>query len=174
MHLRIRRKGDSGPGALASDAKPGVVMREWLRAVMTEDQATAFANLRAGHSSVWLVAAMMSAKPSDASSAELIGSAAKVSPSDAAYVAVAYHRLRLMGPTDEMRDELMRVRPRIERTEGPSTGTCLRRLMERRLRASMPGYAPRGDYRRRSATTETRAQMLAKTISLRSSRAAHR
>lgn len=120
-YLGLRRKGQAGPGVLGSDAKPGVVMREWLRAVMTDDEETAIANWRAGHSSAWLVAAMMLAKPGDASSAEMIEAAAKVPQSDPAYVAVTYHRLRLMGPTAAMREELVKVRPAIEQSEGPST-----------------------------------------------------
>ena len=118
--MRLRRKGEVGPGVLSADAKPGVAMTAWLRAVMTEDEATALANWRAHHETAWLVAAMMSAKPGDASSAELIDAAAKVAESDPGYVAVTYHRLRLMGPTAAMRSELLKVQPAIERTQGPS------------------------------------------------------
>lgn len=119
--MRMRRKGDSGPGVLAVDAKPGVVMREWLLAVMTDDESTALANWRAHPSNAWLLAAMMSAKTGDALSGELVDAAAKVPESDPGYVAMTYQRLRLMGPTAAMRSDLVRVRPAIERIEGPST-----------------------------------------------------
>jgi hypothetical protein len=119
--IRIRPKGHSGPGVLPEGAKPEVVMTEWLRAVMTEDKATAAANWKASRGIAWLLAAMMAAKPGDAANAELIAAAEKVPTSDPAYVAVTYHRLRLLGPTTAMRNELMKVRPEIERTETPST-----------------------------------------------------
>jgi hypothetical protein len=119
--MRIRRKGETGRDVLAKDAKPEVVMTEWLRAVMTNDEATALANWKAGRGNAWLLAAMMAAKPGDAANAELIGATEKAPSSDPAYVGVTYHRLRLMGPTATMRSELVKVRPEIERTESPST-----------------------------------------------------
>ena len=119
--MQIRRKGDSGPGMLPEDAKPEVVMTEWLRAVITNDEATAVANWRGNRGSAWLPAAMMAAKPGDAANAGLIAAAEKVPSTDPAYVGVTYQRLRLMGATTEMRSELAKVRPEIERTQSPST-----------------------------------------------------
>lgn len=119
--MRIRRKGATGPEALPADAKPEVVMTEWLRAVMTEDEATSAANWKSSRGTAWLLAAMMAAKPGDAVNAELIAAAQKVPSSDPAYVGVTYHRLRLTGSTAEMRRELVKVRPEIERTESLST-----------------------------------------------------
>lgn len=73
------------------------------------------------HSTVWLVAALMSAQPSDSAAQDLVSAAAAVPPSDPAYVAVTYHRLRLMTRDSATRDQLLAVLPAIRAHENTST-----------------------------------------------------
>jgi len=73
------------------------------------------------HSTVWLVAALMSAHPADAATPDLIRAAAAVPPSDPAYVTVTYHRLRLLPRDSATRDQLLAVLPTIKQHENTST-----------------------------------------------------
>jgi hypothetical protein len=73
------------------------------------------------HATVWLVAALMSAQPSDGTSPDLLRAAANVPSSDPAYVAVTYHRLRLVLRDSITRDQLLAVLPAIEQHENIST-----------------------------------------------------
>ena len=73
------------------------------------------------HSTIWLVAALMSAQPSDAATPDLIHAAAAVPSSDLAYVAVTYHRLRLLPRDPTNRTELLAVLPTIRAHENTST-----------------------------------------------------
>ena len=89
------------------------------------DVARATADIRhhwqTTHSTVWLVAALMSAQPSDSAAQDLVSAAAAVPPSDPAYVAVTYHRLRLMTRDSATRDQLLAVLPAIRAHENTST-----------------------------------------------------
>ena len=73
------------------------------------------------HANVWLVAALMSAHPSDLAVPDLLRAATNIPSSDPAYVAVTYHRLRLMPRDSITRDQLLSVLPAIQRNENIST-----------------------------------------------------
>jgi hypothetical protein len=73
------------------------------------------------HLTVWLVAALMVAKPSDPITPELIRAAGAIPTSDPAYVAVAYHRLRLMPHDAATREQLLALLPAIKEHENIST-----------------------------------------------------
>ncbi len=72
-------------------------------------------------STVWLVAALMVAKPADPATPSLIRAAAVVPASDPAYVSATYHRLRLTPADPGMRDQVLAVLPRIRAHENTST-----------------------------------------------------
>lgn len=76
---------------------------------------------QASHAEIWLVAALMSAKTTDAAAPELIRAAASVPASDPAYVTVAYHRLRLMPNDAATREQLLAILPAIREHENVST-----------------------------------------------------
>jgi hypothetical protein len=76
---------------------------------------------QATHSTVWLVATLMAAKPADAIVPELIRAVAAVPPTDPAYVTVTYHRLRLMPSDSATRTQLLAVLPAIRARENTST-----------------------------------------------------
>jgi hypothetical protein len=73
------------------------------------------------HSTVWLVAALIAAHPSDASAPELIRAAAAVPSTEPAYVTVTYHRLRLLPNDSSTREHLLAVLPAIQQNENTST-----------------------------------------------------
>jgi hypothetical protein len=75
----------------------------------------------ATHSTVWLVAALMAAKPNDAATPELLRAANAVPASDPAWVTVTYHRLRLMPNDAATRAQLLAVLPLIRDHENIST-----------------------------------------------------
>jgi hypothetical protein len=73
------------------------------------------------HATVWLVAALMVAKPADTITPDLIRAAAAVAPTDPAYVSVTYHRLRLLPREAPTRAQLLAVLPSIRAHENTST-----------------------------------------------------
>jgi hypothetical protein len=76
---------------------------------------------RASHTTVWLVAALTAAHPTDASTPELLRAAAAIPTSDPGYTAVTYHRLRLQPRNATTRTELLAILPRLEKIENTST-----------------------------------------------------
>lgn len=96
-------------------------MLEWIEAVTAQDNKTALQRWHTTQKNVWLLAAMMSAKPTDPDDADLIAAAKSVSNSDPAYVAITYHRLRLSPRDATTHADLLTILPSINHTEGPST-----------------------------------------------------
>jgi hypothetical protein len=73
------------------------------------------------HAAVWLVPALMVAKPADASTPDLLRAAADIPATDPAYIAVTYHRLRLQPHDASTRDQLLALLPSIRQHQTPST-----------------------------------------------------
>jgi hypothetical protein len=73
------------------------------------------------HATVWLVPALMVAKPADPTTPELLRAAAAVPATDPAYVSVTYHRLRLLPRDAATREQLLAVLPSIRAHENTST-----------------------------------------------------
>jgi hypothetical protein len=108
----------SSPVLHKSDAEG---MLDWIDAVSKKDKTASLQQWHSTKRTPWLLAAMMSTQPEDATAPELIRAATSVPSSDPAYVAVTYHRLRLMPRDAKMREALLAVQPSIEKQQGPST-----------------------------------------------------
>lgn len=123
-----RTPSHPGQTGAVTDAQPGSLLWAWIAAVSSQDEPTALANWHAHHSTAWLLAALMAAKPGAAANAQLLQQAAELPAFDPAYVAVTYQRLRLMPADAAMRAELEKVRPAIEADEGPSAANLFAAL----------------------------------------------
>ncbi|MGA7157357.1 MAG: hypothetical protein WBY53_10940 [Acidobacteriaceae bacterium] len=106
---------DQTPNSFTGDPSPNTV------ADVARASADILHHWQANHSVVWLVAALMAAKPSDPAVPELIRAAAAVPPSEPAYVTVTYHRLRLIPNDDATREQLLALLPVIKERENTST-----------------------------------------------------
>jgi len=76
---------------------------------------------RATHSTPWLLAALMVARPTDATTPDLLKAAQSISKDDPAYIAVTYHRLRLTPNDPFTRPSLLAIIPTLEKHEALST-----------------------------------------------------
>jgi len=107
-----------GKAALMEDATG---MLHWIDVFSTGSEARALEQWRATPTTVWLLAAMSYAQPGDAAAPELIHAAESIAPSDPAWTAITYHRLRLMPRDAATREQLLAVLPAIEKSESLST-----------------------------------------------------
>jgi hypothetical protein len=108
--------------AHASAEREGADMLDWMDSV--HEPALTDSSLkhwRSTRTTPWLIAAMMSTQPGDASAAELIAAAKNIPATDPAYVAVTYQRLRLSPPNAATRADLLAVLPTIEKSADIST-----------------------------------------------------
>jgi hypothetical protein len=106
---------DMAPSPVSGDPSPHTA------ADVAHSSADILHHWQTTHSTVWLVATLMVAKPSDAEAPELIRAAATIPSSDPAYVHVTYHRLRLMPRDSATRNQLLAVLPAIKQYEDTST-----------------------------------------------------
>jgi hypothetical protein len=75
----------------------------------------------ATHSTAWLLAALMSAKPTDAATPGLIHAAQSIPKDDPGYIAITYHRLRLSPSDSATRPSLLTLLPDLEKHQTLST-----------------------------------------------------
>ena len=75
----------------------------------------------ATHSTAWLLAALMSARPTDAATPGLIHAAQSIPKDDPGYVAITYHRLRLSPSDPATRPSLLAILPAIQHDQTLST-----------------------------------------------------
>lgn len=99
----------------------GAEMLTWMKALRASDGTASLERWRASHSTAWLLNALTFAKPEDASTQELLNAAAAVGRDDPAYIAVTYHRFRLLPATPSARNELLKVLPQLTNSESIST-----------------------------------------------------
>jgi hypothetical protein len=123
----------------ATGGTPASEMVDWVRTVQESGDAHALARWRATHSEAWLVAAMTLAKPSASlpDAAQLAAAALGVKAGSAAYTAVTFQRLRLIGANSGassaagQRAEIDKALPGISRTETLSTVNLFLKLRAR-------------------------------------------
>jgi hypothetical protein len=106
---------DQTPNEWSGDPSPHTA------AEVAQARADILQHWRAGKSMAWLLAAIMTAKPTDADAAELVRAAQAVSKDDPGYVAIMYHRLRLSANDPATRPGLLAMLPAIERDQTLST-----------------------------------------------------
>ena len=124
IDLTYLRTNQSDPTLPATPDTPGAGandMLTWIDAVANANEATALSQWRKGHATAWLLAALMAANPGDAPAAELIAAARAVPPADPGYIAVTYHRLRLMPHDAATRAELLPVLAAVQTAQTTST-----------------------------------------------------
>ena len=120
-YLRTNPGDASAPLPPHGARKDAAGLLEWMDAVGLVKGVDPVARWRAENSEAWLFAALTAAKPGDAAVPELLRAAAVVKPDSRAYVAIAYHRLRLMPADAAMRGELEALLPRVRSRETLST-----------------------------------------------------
>jgi hypothetical protein len=84
-------------------------LTDWLVAFTSSDSVHALKRWRETSSTAWLVAAIASAKSLDADAAELITAATAIRPTDAAFVSVNYHCVRLLIESGKKKEARKRL-----------------------------------------------------------------
>jgi hypothetical protein len=87
----------------------------------THAQTDILTHYRSTHATVWLLAALMVAQPSDPSTQELLTAAASVPATDPGYTAITYHRLRLSPRTPATRSQLLTLLPTLDKPNASTT-----------------------------------------------------
>jgi hypothetical protein len=108
--------GDAPVPALNSTRHPNDMLA-WIDALYGKDEAAALRYWNSSHSIVWLVAALINAKPGDPGTPELLRAAKSVSQNSPGWLTVTYNRLRLTPQDRATRSEVLALLPQI-RTSG--------------------------------------------------------
>lgn len=101
----------------AESTKKEAAIRETAR---SQAAAVSLRKWHETHSTPWLLAALMFAKPDDPNLADLLAAAKAIPPGSPGFTAIAYHRLRLSPKDAETRNDLLALLPSIEAREGRS------------------------------------------------------
>jgi hypothetical protein len=96
-------------------------MLAWIDAISSGNETLSLQHWHATPTTVWLVAALSFAQPADAATPELLRAAESIPPTDPAFTAVAYHRLRLLPRDATTRAQLLAVLPHLDKAESIST-----------------------------------------------------
>lgn len=96
-------------------------MLAWIDAVYGKDEVSALKHWHDLHSTAWLVAALIDARPGDADVPALLRAAQSVAPRDPGWLAVTYNRLRLSPRNSATRSEVLALLPELERAGDIST-----------------------------------------------------
>jgi hypothetical protein len=121
-YLRTNPTEPSDPPAPNTPDPGSNDMLAWIKDISIPDQtADILHHWRTTHSTAWLLVAIMSAKPTDAVTPELIHAAQAIPKDDPGYVAITYHRLRLSPNDPATRLNLLALLPDLEKHETIST-----------------------------------------------------
>jgi hypothetical protein len=96
-------------------------MLDWLDTINRADEPAALTHWHTTHSTVWLLAAIAFAQPSDPATPDLIKVAEAIPSSDPAFIAINYHRLRLTPRSQDTRSQLLALLPTLQTTQSTST-----------------------------------------------------
>ena len=103
------------PSGRSTTTDAGDDLLAFIAAFDKQDEAASLAHWQHGHTLPWLVAALTFAKPTDGAVPELLQAAEAVPRTSPAWIAVTYHRLRLMPASQaaSMRVQLLDALPTI-------------------------------------------------------------
>ncbi|HEX3320174.1 MAG TPA: hypothetical protein VHR84_05695 [Terriglobales bacterium] len=94
-------------------------LTDWLRTFTSSNHVHALERWRKTKSTPWLLAAIASAQSKDSDAAELIMAATAIRPTDAAFVSLNYHSVRLMMESGKKEEARKRLDSLIEGPSGP-------------------------------------------------------